>query len=566
MRFSTILFSAALAYKAANSMAVDYDLLRREATTIDSVENKDFKITYYCIEDYNNKCSSYKNYLKESIDILSETFEFYKPISIEAFVDDSEIYAACSIGGFADDINYIALKSSNNTNATPYVYSQALAKQLNLNVEPKYKEYDFSILLNTFKCFERLEKKENKKPVDFFSKAGYTRTITHEIIHGMGFIATNFLHEFNITSEVPYGDLKSTNITEKSSRDKISLAPLPIIDYNTDILSTAKDIDDLNKGIFSSPIKGFYPLSIFEKYIVDINTKEKIFENLGSLYKEVQDKCLPNGSVFYSELIEKNMFECYQNLSDETKLSLASITDHYLKTKSIGILTKNGNVEPLQTFDNFYTFGSSVVHPDFKKYPDLLSYLYTDEELVIKYLNADFYNDTYVQQFIDGEYVMYFGIDDNISIDMYKRNIKNKHGLIGQGIVEILKTLGWTEKGEQRSNDLYYVDESIVFPTTEVIRDIAFARQRDPSSISLDTPDIDPSPVETEVPTETQVPIGTSTVVEIETQVPAGTSTVVEIETPTPSIDDNDSMDEVEVKDSDIEKVNEDSDSDEDEN
>ena len=38
------------------------------------------------------------------------------------------------------------------------------------------------------------------------------------------------------------------------------------------------------------------------------------------------------------------------------------------------------------------------------------------------------------------------------------------HPLIGNDIVEVMKTLGWTEKGKRKSNKTYYLDESINIP------------------------------------------------------------------------------------------------------
>jgi len=76
MRFLNVLLSVALAFKATNSKAIDYNLLRRNANT-EFIENDGFKITYHCVEDYNNKCSSYKKDLKDAIDILSSTFGKY---------------------------------------------------------------------------------------------------------------------------------------------------------------------------------------------------------------------------------------------------------------------------------------------------------------------------------------------------------------------------------------------------------------------------------------------------------------------------------------------------------
>jgi len=353
------------------------------------------------------------------------------------------------------------------------------------------------------------------------------------------------LHDFFNTNlyDVPHANLKTLEINDISSKNTVSFVPLPIIEYNTDIFRNAKTIDDYIRGSALIKINGFYPLSAFEKNIVDMNTKERIFKNLGSIYKEY-NKCIPNGSVLLNEFTEKVMSECYQNFSNEVKASLAPITHYYSSFESIGILTNDGRVEPLFTFDGYYNFGSSVHHTDYKQYPSLLYCLNNNPELKARYNQAEFFDETSIETYIDEEYVMYYRIDDNISKDLFLRTVgkNNKHGLIGQGIVEILKSIGWTEKGEQRSNDMYYVDESFIIPPLEVIKYMV-------SSFHL-SDNVNEAPINN-TPTETQVdrPMPTEIQTPIETQIPMETSTVVETEITTPSTDDIESMDEVEVID-----------------
>ncbi len=73
------------------------------------------------------------------------------------------------------DTNYISLRSSNNTSLAPYIYPQALAKQLKLNKQPKYMENDFTLLVNNCESLPQYKNNEIRS------------IMTHEIFHGLGF-------------------------------------------------------------------------------------------------------------------------------------------------------------------------------------------------------------------------------------------------------------------------------------------------------------------------------------------------------------------------------------------
>jgi len=55
--------------------------------------------------------------------------------------------------------------------------------------------------------------------------------------------------------------------------------------------------------------------------------------------------------------------DCYGSLNSETQETITRIIeDNYFKSHAIGILTKDGDMIPLQTGDETYSPGSSVSH------------------------------------------------------------------------------------------------------------------------------------------------------------------------------------------------------------
>ncbi|OUM62752.1 hypothetical protein PIROE2DRAFT_20755 [Piromyces sp. E2] len=330
-----------------------------------------------------------------------------------------------------------------------------------------------------------------------------------------------------------------------------------------EFLSQVTNINDYAIGITNSKINGFFPLNVFEKNIVKRNTTEKLFENIGSLYQEF-NKCLENKSFTYTDLSEIFVYDCYQTITPKMEKDLNTIKEYYTTKKSIGFLTKDGTVEPLQTFDNSYMYGSSVHHTDYKKYDELMELFREDKEMEKKYDEGEFFNETNIEKYLDKEYVMYFKIGDNVSRELFKKTAGkyNKHDLIGQGIVEILKTLGWTEKDEPRSNEMYYVDENISIPEAQYAFHLnTVMKMVNEASLSPDNTQENP---QTQVETPTEKVIETTITIETETPTPTPTPspTDVNVNLPLPTNHNEDSMDEIEVDVSVDKETDDDSDSD----
>jgi len=114
MKFSNTLFAIALIFGLAKSNSINFskrtdDYVQEvlgEVNSIEYIKYKGFNYRFYCLEDYNNKCTDIKNNLNAALDIISNTLEIYEPIIFDAFVID---YNGSTIA-FNSDTNYIALQ------------------------------------------------------------------------------------------------------------------------------------------------------------------------------------------------------------------------------------------------------------------------------------------------------------------------------------------------------------------------------------------------------------------------------------------------------------------------
>ena len=400
--------------------------------------------------------------------------EIYEPIIFEVFIDDLTKYEMNDLCGAVLDVNHVVLKSSNDTSSAPYLYPQSLAKQLSLNKRPNFKQNDFIMILNNMKSMGDY--------YEFYLKQGYARTIIHEIIHGLGhksIMSIEDLRKFDLNKSIEEieksyeNDENGENGENGENYDKfilylsnedvenIKILPNSINDFNSDVIKNAKNEKEIELSTFNADVYGFYPLSVYDKYIVDINSKKPIFEKLTHLYEDLNN-CYSNIPFKFSEYYNKTR-ECFNQLDADTKNTLSTLPQKYiLKGNSIGILTVDNTVVPLQTFDGFYIDGSSVHHTNSEIFNEIIK----NSTIHDAYLNNMLITEDNVEYYLDENFIMYFQDFENLPRDVLLRTVakNNKHGLIGPGIVSILKTLGWTEKGEQPSNDTYYLVEDIEIP------------------------------------------------------------------------------------------------------
>jgi len=120
-----------------------------EDNSFELVESKEYNFIYklHC----HNNCEKIKDDLNFAFNTTSNAFEIYQPVVFEVYAEDLTSKYNFSNNVLAEvlDTNYVPLKTSRSKSSAPYLYPQALAKQLKLNKQPKYKKNDFIMLINT---------------------------------------------------------------------------------------------------------------------------------------------------------------------------------------------------------------------------------------------------------------------------------------------------------------------------------------------------------------------------------------------------------------------------------
>jgi len=164
----------------------------------DVIENTDFKYNFHCIEDVNGICVKIIKEINIALNDLSSTFDIKQQIFFEAFTINATAAlepSNANLVACATDINFVSLKSSSDLNAPPYAYTQALAKQLNTNRKVNFKKNDFIIYFNIDLINFLLFLNPN---------TSLSTIILHEIIHGLGFLCTGSLYNFESESSNVY--------------------------------------------------------------------------------------------------------------------------------------------------------------------------------------------------------------------------------------------------------------------------------------------------------------------------------------------------------------------------
>jgi len=413
--------------------------------------NNYFQYKVHCIDDAKDTCNTIQNDLNYAFDSLRSTFEFYQPLIFEVYVIDlNKVGLDGNTIAAVSDINYIPLRTSNDINTPPYLYNQALVKQLNINKKVNYKKNDFIIYVNTSKEIMKVRK---------YLKRELSTILIHELLHALGFSTFGYLYQFR-NNEI----LEIVDVNE-DYRKTIYL-PDYFIQHDLNKVKRFTSYDQLKRYNEKVKVVEFTPLTVFQKYIADISSKKLIFDKLGYLYRDFN--CFEKEPLV--EWTDRDYIRCYNKLSSETKEQLSSIAyDYYLSYKSMGILTKDEKIIPLQSFNDSYLSGSSISHINVK-YIDVVRAMKKDDiplpdELIYNDKSYLMYSEENMEKYVEGDFLMYFNSVNATNEMLYKTVARhNKHGLIGSGIVSILTTLGWTEKGERRSNDIYYVADDVNVP------------------------------------------------------------------------------------------------------
>jgi len=423
MKLLNSILSIILALNFVNAKVINFE---NEYQTVDLIENKDFKYKFHCIDNINNICEKISDELSVALNELSNALEIKETIVFESYALDTSKYYGLNYNSLANtlDTNFISLKTSNDDNTPPYAYPQALAKQLKVDRKLKLKKNDFIIFFNTFKINELF---------NYNKDSNISIIILHEILHGLGFTTTGGSHDYG---------------------DDYPPAYLPNLIYNMDseVIEKLNSIEDV---MSYSPWSTFIPLGIYQKYLINLTNKKNIFQNLGFVHNDF-NQCLWS---IWAKSIEELTSNCYfKRLSGNIQHELGKAASSFYTYQNMGFLTYNNKEITVQTFDGIYNQSSSICHID-SKYDSMRSEAFgdeTNEENAYKYLD---------------ENVLMFYSDTGYSKDLILKTVakKNKHGLISDDIIDILKTLGWAEKGESYSDDLYYVDDFTI-PEQNVVK------------------------------------------------------------------------------------------------
>jgi len=348
----------------------------------------------------------YKRALAKAEEVISNALDIKRTINVDVYVEDfcnTLSGAACmSLVGMTYSPIYVALKESADPNEREYAYPQALAKQLILDKEIDYTDHDLIIYLNTH-----------------MAKDDYSELIiTHEIIHGLGFMGNGVL----IGQSIGMHDMKEELFS-------------PYVYYNL----------ENNDKSFNYHLLGFLPFTIFEKFIVPIKNDSSYLFRSG--FDEFFNKSINITTYSLNALSSSSdqfdaLTDIYKNIYENNKAidNYREIAKLYLTHNSIGFRTNDGEVVKLQTFNDKYLSSSSVCHIAVPFQCEVFNRCFSSE-----------IND------YDNEYLMYFSYPLQFKTSEMIKKFNNKYGLIGPKLLKILTTMGWTEKGTTPNTKIYYV-------------------------------------------------------------------------------------------------------------
>jgi len=121
--------------------------------------------------------------------------------------------------------------------------------------------------------------------------------------------------------------------------------------------------------------------------------------------------------------------------------------------------------------ENFLNERHECINEESVECKQVLEQVYEIEKIFSNEINIELKNylekEINIYDYYDENFIMYYnGLDKYFSDDyMLKTVNKNsKHWLIGNGIINILKTIGWTEKGKTRLDNIYYIDDDFEYP------------------------------------------------------------------------------------------------------
>jgi len=470
MKTTTLLLSIALAFKTTYSRAVDNNFygiknhlnVREVDDPFEIVENDKFIYRFHCSEE-KKVCDGFKNDLDFAFNKISNTFEIYQPISFEVFVDDMTLkYGLGETLAAVMDTNFISLRASNNNSLAPYLYPQALVKQLKLNKEIEYKKNDFILVINNCNSLPQYKSNEVRS------------IMTHEILHGLGFISIALIGIVTNNDEVKSEDKNGEILFNEN--EQYTILPHVVPSYSKKLMEIT-DEKEYSSEILNTQIKTFTPFSVFDKYLVSTKTGERVLKDIQFFYREANEKCFPkDGSPLLLKVAsDKYLSNCFKHLTPDTQEIITRITkDYFFDIETLGIETISGEIVTLQTMFGKYIPGSSVSHmnnPLYSEYYKKIKENGKNSESVKEMLDPDTksFKIENILKYYDENYILYFSDEVDFTVEQMLEKFPNnqKYPLIGDGIVKIMKTIGWTEKGKKRNNKIHYVDETLRLPNSK---------------------------------------------------------------------------------------------------
>ncbi|OUM59975.1 hypothetical protein PIROE2DRAFT_14351, partial [Piromyces sp. E2] len=341
---------------------------------------------------------------------------------------------------------YLILKDSEN--GWPFSYPLTLIKQLNTNVEIQYtpdvEDYDIDIDINTDQMMND----------EYFASM-----LAHEILHGMGIY---YLIQ-------PLSDM----LPNLGFSSEVVMPPVDTVEYENE------------EGILKE-IKTFLPPSVYEKNFVNLEklVNSKIVSNnnnnfISSDYYYFNEtyywafKDLPLNIYVHQPLLE-NSEKIQLQQFNQTLFNWGGypIAQNFYKSaiseNSIGFLTTEGDILKLQTYNNEYVgdfFHISTPYSCESKFKCSIE----DE--------TDHHKLEYGPNFV--MLPKYYVMDMNVEEKIQTYAPHNQYGLLSDGIVHMLTTMGWTERNHTR-NDKNYI---VLMP--DDLKNLQIIESVNPSNIEL---------------------------------------------------------------------------------
>ncbi|OUM59976.1 hypothetical protein PIROE2DRAFT_14352 [Piromyces sp. E2] len=347
-----------------------------------------FNFIIECKDD-EEKCFFINDKLEDAGKYISNIFNIYRTINVDVhilpFCRHMRDDNCAEINALTYSPSFVTL---NITNQGYYSYPQALVKQFGISDRVKnYAKNDISLYFNT----------------DYIKKYNYGNFLlvaTHELIHGMGF--------FHL--------MTTASAAFKMNFPEDRIIPQPLVhNYRTSVGH-------------EKAYEGWIPFTVFDRYIVEVSHPDYyIHQGIREYLDDVQVHKL----ISEEEVI--NHFENLSVSSDTHSFSKHLVTPFTTK-KALGFRTYDGEVVTLQTFKEYEPMSSvSHIHAPFSCDSSFNCYIPKEK------LNE-----------VDENYIMYYSVITRSAHDLVDRfSSQSSHGFIGEKIIKIMKTIGWTEKQDK---------------------------------------------------------------------------------------------------------------------